>query len=729
MKTHRHTDLLSLFRKNRRRLRARRARPLPIGVSVRHGGVRFSVFSRNARRMRLVLFEHVDSVTPLRVFELDPELHRFGDIWAIFIEGASDGQVYAWQADGPHDPEKGHRFDDSKMLVDPYARAIVGDYDWNVAGFRHDCPHEAPRSLVLDDTYPWKNNRFLRIPWEKTVIYEVHVRGFTRDDSSRVASPGTFAGFMEKLPYLKKLGVTAVELLPVQAFPENENVNINPVTGERLTNYWGYSTLAFCAVHPRYGTDTAPGCEVEEFKTFVDACHRHGMEVILDIVFNHTAEGDETGPTLSFKGLDNKVYYLLGEDPSRYRNFSGCGNTFNCNHPYVRDFILDVLRYWVVEMRVDGFRFDLASILGRDQDGTLMDRPPLVERIAEDPILRGIKLIAEAWDAGGAYQVGSFPGTSWSEWNGRFRDDVRQFWLTDHGSCAALATRLAGSEDLYGPRGPRHGINFITAHDGFTLRDLVSYNQKHNDANGENNRDGENVNHSFNHGVEGSTVYAPIRNLRLVQMKNLLATLFCSQGVPMLSMGDEIGKTQSGNNNAYCQDNSMNWFHWDLLGDVPADGHPHHHPRDMAEARHMHDFTMALIRFRQQCPVLGRAGFFTGKPDPEHPDVTWHGPADPYDMDWNAPTRMLGMRTGPTKGNGRFCGMLEFLFCADPVEVEFFLPADRKWALLMDTTDLSTPFSHTLENPVPVEGSRVVLTGPCVMILTELIAPVQSDEP
>ena len=725
MKDHPHNRFSSILHSFKRRIRARRARPLPLGVSVRHGGVRFSIFSQHANALRLVLFPDDKASTPDRAFDLDPELHRFGDIWSVFIEGIGPGQIYAWQAFGPHEPENGHRFNDNKFLVDPYARAIVGDYDWNVKGYRHDCPHDAPRSLVLDDTYPWKNNKFLRIPWEDTVIYEAHLAGFTKDESSAVAFRGTFDGFIEKLPYLRDLGVTAVEVLPIQAFPSHENVNINPVTGERLTNYWGYSTLAFVAPHSAYGTGRSPGCEVEECKRFVEACHQHGIEVILDIVFNHTAEGDETGPTLSFKGLDNRVYYLLDKDLSKYKNFSGCGNTLNCNHPFVREFILDVLRYWVVEMRVDGFRFDLASILGRDTDGTLMDRPPLVERIAEDPILRGVKLIAEAWDAGGAYQVGSFPGTSWSEWNGRFRDDVRQFWLTPKGTASALATRLAGSEDLYGPRGPRHGVNFITCHDGFTLRDLVSYDRKNNDANGEHNLDGENHNNSFNHGVEGVTVYAPLRNLRLIQMKNLLTTLFVSQGVPMVSMGDEIGKTQHGNNNAYCQDNPMNWFHWDLLDPVEGSGGTHHHPRDHAEAAYLHEFTQLLIRLRQQCPALRRKTFLTGLPEvlvpgAVVPDVIWHGPSSGHDMEWDSPLRILGMRLGPVAGAGRFSRRMEFLFCAEPIQLEFFLPTEIDWGLVLDTADLFTRPPIALDGPLTPVNSRLVLNGPCVVVLSEL---------
>lgn len=710
-------------KENRKRipknLRIRRARPLPQGVSVRHNGVRFSLFSRHATAIRLLLFASENAPMPNRIIELDPTLHRFGDLWSIFVEGIGSGQVYAWQVDGPFEPEKGHRFDGTRVLVDPYARAIVGEYDWNVVGLRHECPFDAPRSLVLDDTYPWKDNHFLRTPWEDTIIYEAHVAGFTKDPSSHTRYPGTFDAFIEKLPYLRELGVTAVELLPIQAFSPHENVHVNPFTGERLVNYWGYSTLAFTAVHPEYGTRRAPGCEVRECKRFIDACHKQGLEVILDIVFNHTAEGDESGPTLSFRGLDNSIYYLLDEDKSKYKNFSGCGNTFNCNHPVVREFILDVLRYWVVEMRVDGFRFDLASILGRDQDGTLMDRPPLVERIAEDPILRGVKLIAEAWDAGGAYQVGSFPGTSWSEWNGRFRDDVRRFWLTGQASIAELATRLAGSSDLYGPRGPRHGINFITCHDGFTLRDLVSYNQKHNDANGENNQDGENVNHSFNHGVEGSTIYPPIRNLRIIQMKNLLTTLFCSLGVPMIAMGDEIGKTQEGNNNAYCQDNPMNWFHWDML--EPDANDNHHLPRDREEAQYLHEFIRDLIRFRKQCPALRRNTFFTGLPEKDGiPDVMWHGPTSPNEIEWDSHVRLLGMRLGPVEGTGRFHRQLEFLFCAEPIQVEFVLPPDVSWGLVLDTSDLFSRPAITLEGPLNPVNHHIVVKGPCVVILSEL---------
>jgi isoamylase len=530
--------------KNRSRLRLRYVLLLPLGVSPHRAGVRFSLFSCYVERVGIALFDTAEDLEPFKTLFLDPKKFRFGDIWSVFVEGIEPGQAYAYCVDGPWDPEQGLRYDVEKYLVDPYARSIAGPYDWHRETFDpyKDPLLVAPKSIVVPQDFFWHKDRPIHVPMEETVIYEAHLKGYTAHPSSGVTERGTYAGFVEKIPWLKELGITSVELLPVQAFPANENIHVNPDTGERLVNYWGYSTMAFMAPHAPYAADPDPGGEIQEFKHLVVELHKEGLEVILDVVFNHTAEGNETGFTLSFRGIDDVIYYMIEPGTGKYRNYSGCGNTVNCNHPVVRDFILDVLRYWVMEMHVDGFRFDLASILGRDFAGHLLDNPPLVERISADFILRGVKIIAEVWDAGGAYQVGSFPGTRWVEWNGRYCDDVRNFWLGG-GSVQQLATRLAGSEDLYGPSGrtPLHSINFITCHDGFTLRDLVSYNEKHNLANGENNRDGESNNYSNNHGVEGECFDPAVRGARARSMRNLLATLFLSQGVPMLLAGDEGG--------------------------------------------------------------------------------------------------------------------------------------------------------------------------------------------
>ncbi|MGL5098314.1 MAG: glycogen debranching protein, partial [Planctomycetia bacterium] len=433
-----------------------------------------------------------------------------------------------------------------------------------------------------------------------SVIYEVHLRGFTAHRSAKVRSPGTYLGFIEKIPYLQDLGVTAVEFLPIHEFDHLEHAVKSPVDGSTLCNYWGYSTVGFFAPNGRYAKSRVAGAQVREFKTLVRELHRAKIEVILDVVYNHTAEGNHMGPTIHFKGLDNSIYYHLADDPSYYKDYSGCGNSLNCNHPVVRQFILESLRYWVRHFHIDGFRFDLASVLGRDRSGAVIGNPPLLEEIAEDPELRDVKIIAEAWDAAGAYQVGSFPGGRWAEWNGRYRDDVRRFWRGDPGLTGALATRLTGSSDLYQSSGrrPYHSINFITSHDGFTLSDLVSYNQKHNDGNGEANRDGENNNLSFNFGVEGPSDAIAVGRLRLRQLKNFLATLLLSQGVPMLLGGDEFRRTQRGNNNCYCQDNELSWFDWNL---VQKNGE-------------LYRFTRELIAFRRNHPVFRRTKFFKGEP-------------------------------------------------------------------------------------------------------------------
>jgi isoamylase len=466
-------------------------RPRPSGAYHRHGGVNFSLFSRNATTVWLELFDQAEDAEPTVVIELDPYRHRTGDMWHVWIKGITYGQLYAFRVDGPYLPEQGHRFNRRKLLLDPYSTALLGTSRWDLnraLGFDASSPLKdlapslednagcAPKCLLTDYRFEWDGDSPLKYPWSDTIIYETHVRGLTIHSSSGVKHPGGFLGVIEKIPYFKELGITALELMPVQEFNENELELRNPFTNELLQNYWGYNTVSFFAPKESYGTGKTPGCQILEFKKMVRELHKAGIEVILDIVLNHTAEGSELGPTLNFRGIENSIYYMLKNDRRTYRNYSGCGNTLNCNHPVVRSFILECLQYWVIEMHVDGFRFDLASVLGRDENGNPLPNPPLLETIAEDPILRDVKLIAEAWDAGGAYQVGSFPGQRWSEWNGRFRDDVRRFWRGDPGMVPLLVTRICGSADLYegNRKVPINSINFITCHDGFTLNDLVS---------------------------------------------------------------------------------------------------------------------------------------------------------------------------------------------------------------------------------------------------------------
>lgn len=538
----------------------------PLGATVYPNGVNFCIFSKSATALELLLFDTPDAPAPSLVISLEPQKNKTFHYWHVFVPGLAAGQVYAYRAYGPFAPEQGHRFDGDKVLLDPYARAVVGweSYSREAAIRSGDNCDQALRGVVVDpSTYDWEGVRSPRTPYTKTIIYELHVDAFTRHPSSGVVPErrGTFAGLIEKIPYLKDLGVTAVELMPIHQFDEQD-------ARPGLHNYWGYSTMAFFAPHRGYSSRQDPLGPVDEFRDMVKALHRAGIEVILDVVFNHTAEGNDEGPTLSFKGLENSLYYILEENPAQYRNYSGCGNTLKANHPIVGKLILDCLHYWVAEMHVDGFRFDLASALARNpSSGDPVDDPPILWTIDSDPILAGTKIIAEAWDAAGLYQVGSFIGERFAEWNGPFRDDVRRFMKSDPQSVVALASRVMGSPDIYPKpdREPQRSINFVTCHDGFTLNDVVSYNQKHNEANGENSRDGTDANYSWNCGVEGPSKDAAIEALRLRQIKNFLTVLFVSQGTPMLLMGDEVRRSQQGNNNAYCQDNELSWFDWTLL--------------------------------------------------------------------------------------------------------------------------------------------------------------------
>ncbi|MFM7564951.1 MAG: glycogen debranching protein GlgX [Planctomycetota bacterium] len=647
---------------------------LPYGAIIHDRGVQFVVFSRSATEMRLLLYDDVAQREPSEVVYFDSRTDRWGDIWSVFVPGIGAGQLYHFQASGPFDPARGLRFDPNARLIDPFAKALAGNFQPATDGVIRP-----PKCVVVDDYFDWQGDRHLRHDLSESVIYELHVRGFTAHPSSLSRKPGTYLGVIDKIPYLKSLGVTAVELMPVHEFPTN---NFDGTTDPRR-NYWGYDPLAFFSPHRGYAADGRPGAQVQEFKEMVKALHSAGIEVILDVVFNHTCEGNERGPVLSFKGLENPVYYMLEHDKRYYRNYSGCGNTVNGNHPIVREMIFHCLRHWVHNYHIDGFRFDLASILSRDRNGNLVPNPPLVEAIGEDPLLADTKIIAEAWDAAGAYQVGSFGDNRWAEWNGHFRDDVRRFWRGDPAMRGRLATRLAGSADLYqaGGRAPCSSINFVTSHDGFTLNDLVSFNHKHNLANGEDNRDGDNNNFSFNHGVEGPTKNEAVETLRVKQLKNMLTTLLVSQGVPMLLAGDEFRRSQQGNNNAYCQDNEISWIDWTLV------------QKNEALLR----FVRTLIHFRRNQPVFRRMDFLTGEMDHHSglPDVGWYSPtgtAVNWSADESALVCLLSSRQQERRANASTRDVV-LLFNGDQVEREFITPSicrTRSWSLFVDT-DAESP--------------------------------------
>jgi glycogen operon protein len=540
-------------------------RSCPLGATAAHGGVNFSLYSRNASVVELLFFDDADDKRPSRVIPFDPAKNRTYYYWHAWVPGIRAGQLYAYRVSGPTRPEQGLRFDSEKVLLDPYGRAIVApqNYDRLAAVEPGDNSATAMKSVVVDpSTYDWEGDTPLSRSAAQTIIYEMHVRGFTRHANSGLSKNlrGTYAGLIKKIPYLQELGITAVELLPVFQFDAHDCPPGN-------CNYWGYAPISFFAPHQAYSSRQDTLGPVNEFRDMVKALHRAGIEVILDVVFNHTAEGDERGPTVCFRGIDNPTYYILEQGGGRYANYSGCGNTLNTNNPIVRRMIIDSLRYWVEEMHVDGFRFDLASILCRDSNGHPLPNPPVLWDIESEPALAGTKLIAEAWDAAGLYQVGSFIGEAWREWNGRFRDDVRDFFRGEPGSLRRVADRMVGSPEIYNhkQREAEQSVNFVTCHDGFTLNDLVSYNHKRNEANGEDNRDGANDNRSWNCGVEGPTDDVDVERLRSRQVKNFLTLTLMSLGMPMILMGDEVRRTQRGNNNAYCHDNELNWFDWTLV--------------------------------------------------------------------------------------------------------------------------------------------------------------------
>lgn len=590
------------------------------GACVASNGVSFTINSHGATRCTLLLFKPQASKPYARI--PFPDSYRIGDTYSMLVfDIKPDEFEYAFSFDGPYEPAKGLLFNEENVLLDPYSRAVTGQRKW---GEKPEGGKDFEyRARVVKSSFDWGNIKQLEQPFEDLVIYETHVRGYTKDKSSGVSAPGTFAGLKDKIPYLKDLGINAVELMPIFEFDEMESARV--VDGVQLYNYWGYNTVSFFAPNTSYAFNEEHNHEGDELKSLIKALKENGIEVILDVVFNHTAEGNEMGPCFSFKGIDNNVYYMLTPD-AHYYNFSGCGNVMNCNHPVVRNFIIDCLRHWAIEYRVDGFRFDLASILGRDQNGAPMANPPILESLAFDPVLGKMKLIAEAWDAGGLYQVGSFPSWNrWAEWNGRYRDDMRSFLKGDDGMAGNAITRITGSRDLYSPesRGHKASVNFMTCHDGFTLYDLYSYNEKHNEKNGWNNTDGDNNGHSWNCGAEGETDDPNVNGLRRRLIKNAFAALLCSRGPAMFFAGDEFCNTQFGNNNAYCQDNIISWLDWGRL----------------EEFKEIHDFVRHMIQFRKEHPILRK---MTKPSSCQFPEISVHN-GTPFNASTDYKTKLIGI--------------------------------------------------------------------------------------
>lgn len=590
------------------------------GACVASNGVSFTINSHGATRCTLLLFKPQAPKPYARI--TFPDSYRIGDTYSMLVYDIKPDEFeYAFSFDGPYEPAKGLLFNEENVLLDPYSRAVTGQRKW---GEKPEGGKDFEyRARVVKSSFDWGNIKQLEQPFEDLVIYEIHVRGYTKDKSSGVSAPGTFAGLKDKIPYLKELGINAVELMPIFEFDEMESARV--VDGVQLYNYWGYNTVSFFAPNTSYAFNEEHNHEGDELKSLIKALKENGIEVILDVVFNHTAEGNEMGPCFSFKGIDNNVYYMLTPD-AHYYNFSGCGNVMNCNHPVVRNFIIDCLRHWAIEYRVDGFRFDLASILGRDQNGAPMANPPILESLAFDPVLGKMKLIAEAWDAGGLYQVGSFPSWNrWAEWNGRYRDDMRSFLKGDDGMAGNAITRITGSRDLYSPesRGHKASVNFLTCHDGFTLYDLYSYNEKHNEKNGWNNTDGDNNGHSWNCGAEGETDDPNVNGLRRRLIKNAFAALLCSRGPAMFFAGDEFCNTQFGNNNAYCQDNIISWLDWSRL----------------EEFKEIHDFVRHMIQFRKEHPILRK---MTKPSSCQFPEISVHN-GTPFNASTDYKTKLIGI--------------------------------------------------------------------------------------
>ena len=666
----------------------------PMGATVHPDGVNFSLFSESATDVTLLLFDSATATEPVQVVRFDPFLNKTFHIWHAFVRGYPAGFYYALRVDGPSDPAAGLRFNPNKVLIGPYAHGISKAL-WVRADAigPHDNVATSMRCAVVDPAaYDWEGDRPLNRPLHESIIYELHVGGFTRGSGAGVSHPGTFAGVVEKIPYLQSLGVTAVELLPICEFDDSA-VMLNPL-GEPLRNYWGYSTIGFFSPHSGYGVSPDAAAHMNEFRDMVKALHKAGIEVILDVVFNHTDEGNEYGPTHSFRGIDNKTFYLLDPaNPAVYRNYTGTGNTVNVNHPIPVKFILDCLRYWVREMHVDGFRFDEGSILARGEDGEPVEHPPVIWQIELSETLADTKLIAEAWDAAGLYQVGHFPGDRWAEWNGRYRDDVRRFVKGDPGLVGAIASRLTGSADVYRERSqtPENSVNFVTVHDGFTLHDLVSYNEKHNEANGEGNRDGINENLSWNCGVEGATSDPAIAALRLRQMKNFITILMLSRGVPMLLAGDELCRTQHGNNNPYNQDNATSWIDWTMTDAS----------RDMV--RHVR----RMIAFRKAHPALRQKRFYASEINERGmADITWHGTHLESPSFDDPDARALAFTIAGFGGAADLHVMMNMFW--EPLDFEGPVDPQRVWHIAVDTfTPSPEPADETVGPPLAGVQHRV----------------------
>jgi isoamylase len=677
--------------------------PHPLGGTLSAAGVNFSLFSGHATGVQLLLFAAHDALQPFQTIRLDPYINKSFHFWHVLVRELPAGTHYAYRVEGPSDPAAGHRFDPEKVLIDPYARGNTNEVWSRAAACRPgDNAATSMRSVVIDTSgYDWEGDQPLRRPMQDTIIYEMHVRGFTQSPGSRVANPGTFAGIIEKIPYLQDLGVTAVEMLPVFDFDETGVLRVQD--GRPLTNYWGYSTVGFFAPQSNYCVSPEHGSHLREFRDLVKALHRAGIEVILDVVFNHTDEGNQLGPCFSFRGIDNRTYYFLVPwDLQYYMDFAGTGNTFNCNHPIAQKLIVECLRYWVREAHVDGFRFDEGSILTRGEDGAPLPHPPVVWQIELDDDLADTKVIAEAWDAAGLYQIGHFPGDRWAEWNGRFRDAIRRFVKGDPGVIGAVASRLAGSADLYQANGesPLNSINFVTCHDGFTLNDLVSYNSKHNEANGEGNRDGVNDNLSWNCGAEGETGDPAIESLRVRQVRNVAVLLLLGRGVPMFAAGDEVRRTQRGNNNAYCQDNEVSWFDWQLLD----------------KNRDLLRFWKQMIAFRKRYSTLRQGSFFSGARNNRGlADVTWHG-TKLNQPGWDDPNaRTLAFTLGGFDSDPDLHVMLNMFW----QRLEFDLPAvaGRQWCRAIDTNQPAPRDIAEAGAELPVTGSTYDVGDRSIVVL------------
>jgi len=659
--------------------------PLPFGASKQDEGVNFAIAAKKAQKLTLCIFDENDLENFIEI-KLDPDVNKTGDVWHIQIKGLPSCIIYGYRVFPDALQET------SLLVLDPYAKAVNTPRDW----YDQSAPYRPLGKFLISPPFDWQGDKCLQIPNKDLLIYEMHVRGFTLDQSSQTKHPGTFLGIIEKIPYLKELGVNALELLPVFEFNEKETNQINPKTKQKVCNYWGYSTLNFFSLMNRYATSSTQDTAINEFKTMVRELHKNGIEVILDVVYNHTSEGGQDGSTLSFRGLNHKDYYMTTPEGD-YLNFSGCGNTVNSNHPWTQELIIESLRYWVTEMHIDGFRFDLASILTRAENGAPLQNAPIVEAISLDPVLSQTKLIAEAWDAGGLYQVGGFyPGKRWSEWNGRYRDIVRRFIKGTPENKTAFATALCGSQDLYGWRQtPICSVNFITAHDGFSLADLVSYNEKHNKENGENNRDGFDYNESWNCGVEGQSSNKKILYLRERQLRNLLLALMISQGIPMILMGDEYAHSRNGNNNTWCQDNELNWFLWDQI-----------------EARSpFHRFFKSLIHFRKNHPLLRRDTFL------DNQDITWHG-IMPFNPDWNNDNNFIAFTLNSNQGPD-----LYIAFNSADISQTITIPSagqGKRWVFVVNTHNLPPDDFFDEEQRPPLQANIFLMHPYSAILLTHL---------